>query len=687
MFFKLILRNSQRNRRENGLFFSSLILSVIAFYMILSLSHQDVMVFLARMESDAVKKLMTMIPAFYGIALFILFFLIHYASKFQLERRRHEFGVYLMMGMRRSRLFVMLLAEDLRSSIVSLLIGLPCALLLSELVSLITARLVGIGIIGHQLSFSLKAVLWTSAGFLLIKSAASLSLSGRISRQEIGSLLTETPDGTKKQMPGYTYAVSALAGIFCLSMAYIRAIRGNAWYDFRQMCLTLILGVFGTFLFFWGLQFLIGLITTSGKHDRRLHVFNFRQIQETVIHRSGSLSICTLLILSALCCFGAGIGISRFYGDSQQHVLDYTFRNPENGTDTSAIRHTLADHRLDTCFSHLDEMKVGQIRTTEDMEHAFDPEPLRSALREMPPCDDRDILLNNLQYETFPYLISLDSYNQLLSAARLPALSLNEGEAAVYMDHEWAAGERTELLNRILETEPETMLDQAPLRLTGTVQTTNLITDRSITLSFALILPDEAFDFYTQGEYEVYLNGILAENSTKHTSLMSAISDMNQRLGKTGLTYESYLQNMGRQLFYMVSASYITIYLAIIFLIIANTVIGVQYLMGQRRSNRRYRTLVRLGAAYSVLCTSSRKQINWYFGIPAAAAAFSSLFGVRALFTGILPSAARNNVSEMLVISAAMIFALCMVELIYITAVKRSSDRYLLTLMVPEREE
>ena len=138
MFFKLILRNSQRNRRENGLFFSSLILSVIAFYMILSLSHQDVMVFLARMESDAVKKLMTMIPAFYGIALFILFFLIHYASKFQLERRRHEFGVYLMMGMRRSKLFVMLLAEDLRSSIVSLLIGLPCALLLSELVSLIT---------------------------------------------------------------------------------------------------------------------------------------------------------------------------------------------------------------------------------------------------------------------------------------------------------------------------------------------------------------------------------------------------------------------------------------------------------------------------------------------------------------------------------------------------------------------
>ena len=153
MFFNLMIRNSKRNRKENGLFFSSLIVSIVAFYIILSLSHQDVIVFLAQMESDAVNKLMGMIPVFYGFALFILFFLIYYASKFQLERCKHEFGVYLMLGMRRRRLFAMLLAEDFRNSVISLIIGLPSALLLSELISLITARLVGIGIISHKLSF------------------------------------------------------------------------------------------------------------------------------------------------------------------------------------------------------------------------------------------------------------------------------------------------------------------------------------------------------------------------------------------------------------------------------------------------------------------------------------------------------------------------------------------------------
>ena len=150
MFSNLILRNSRRSRKENGLFFSSLVISIVAFYMILSISTQDVMLFLQKMESGAVDKLLLLIPAFYGMTLGILFFLIYFACKYQFERRRHEFGVYLMLGMRRSKLFGMLLAEDCLISILAMFIGLPVAVVLSEIVSLVTAKLVGMGIIGHQ---------------------------------------------------------------------------------------------------------------------------------------------------------------------------------------------------------------------------------------------------------------------------------------------------------------------------------------------------------------------------------------------------------------------------------------------------------------------------------------------------------------------------------------------------------
>ena len=688
MFFKLVSLNSRRSRKENGLFFSSLLISVLAFYMILSLPQQDVMLFLNRMESYAIDRLLSMIPILYGVTLFLLFFLIYYAGRYQLERRRHEFGVCLMLGMRRGRLFAMLLLEELGSSLLSLAVGLPAAVLLSELVSLVTVRLTGIGIIGHQTTLSWKAVLWTAAGFLLIRLAAFLILSGRISRQEIDSLLADAPEDAEKQTASPLHAAAILAGVLCLAAAYGLAISGTAWSGVRTMGTTVAFGLLGTFLFFRGLRFPMELVLKSGRRkDRRLHVFHMRQIQETVIRRSNTLAVCSLLILAALCCFGAGVSIFRYYGQSEPYVLAYTFTGMDSEKDAETVRQTLTAYGLDAPFSDLFEMRIGHIRTTEDYEHAFQMEPVMSALRNMPPSADTEVLLNNLGYATYPYLISLDSYNRLLSAAGMPELSLEQGEAAVYMGRDFTAHGQIELLDRILESEPEAVLDQETIRLTGTIQTVNLVADRSITLSFALILPDDRFEYYTQGTCSIYLNGVLAEETEAQAGLLAVISDLNDKFDRTGLSYESYLQNMGRQLFYMVAASYITLYLAVIFLLIANTVIGVQFLMGQQKSGRRYRTLVRLGAAYETLCRSARKQIHWYFGSPAVVAVCSSLFGVWSLLTGILPSSARNGRSEMLLISAAMILVLSVIESIYIMAVKRASDRYLLTLMVPMREE
>ena len=240
-------------------------------------------------------------------------------------------------------------------------------------------------------------------------------------------------------------------------------------------------------------------------------------------------------------------------------------------------------------------------------------------------------------------------------------------------------------MNEILESGPQAEVDGTAFRLTGDVQSVNLVTDSSFTLSFALILTDYDFEHYTQGQYTIYLDGVLKREGGE--SLLSSIMDMNRKLDAEGLFYESYLQNIGRQMFYVAAAGYITIYLAVVFLIIANTVIGVQFLMSQRKSGRRYRTLSRLGASYRELCRAAGRQVNWYFGIPAAVAALSSLFGVRALLVGILPSRVRSGIGEVMWISLLMILLLCVVECIYIAAVRRSCSRYLLSVMEPEREE
>ena len=115
MFSELIRRNSKRNRQENTLYFVTMILTVAAFYIILALDHQDVMIFLKEMERDAVNKLLMLIPILYVVSLCLLYFLVYFTDKYQMERRSHEFGTYLMLGMKKRSLFQMLFLEDLRT--------------------------------------------------------------------------------------------------------------------------------------------------------------------------------------------------------------------------------------------------------------------------------------------------------------------------------------------------------------------------------------------------------------------------------------------------------------------------------------------------------------------------------------------------------------------------------------------
>ena len=74
MFSKLVSRNSKEIEKITACISVLWFCLLSPFYIILSLSHQDVMHFLKQIESDAVNKLFSMIPILYVATLFILFF-------------------------------------------------------------------------------------------------------------------------------------------------------------------------------------------------------------------------------------------------------------------------------------------------------------------------------------------------------------------------------------------------------------------------------------------------------------------------------------------------------------------------------------------------------------------------------------------------------------------------------------
>ncbi|TCS82698.1 putative ABC transport system permease protein [Muricomes intestini] len=685
MFFNLVRRNSKRNRRENGLFFFSLLAAIVAFYIILSLPNQDIMGFLREMESGAVDRLLSLIPAFYAVTLFILFFLIYFASRYQLERRSHELGMYLMMGMRRTKLFTMLLAEDLWSSLVSIVVGIPVAILLSEVISLVTARAVGMGILGHQSAVSLSAIFWTIAGFVLIKLAAFLLLSGKFASKEIGALLSPTPEGAKRQRPAVLYRIALALGVLLLAAAYLLAISGEAWYSLAVMGITLAFGIAGTLLLFYGLRTVLGMLAQRQSGKSGLGVFTFRQLQENVIGQPLSLAVSSLLILAALCCFGYGASMTLYYGSNDTHTLDYTFQNSEN---PSELPEKLKSAGLEEYFASVFDMRIGQMRSeSNDPAEAIHMDEMLELIEQQADSSARSDLLNAYSNIDNPYVISLSGYNQLLAAAGEPPITLNNNQAALYGYDSFTNREKAELINHVLSQEPEIVANGERLQLTGTIQTRNPVTDRAITLYFALIVPDETFDRLAEERYTHYWDATLSPGFVQENGRMQAIQQINHKLDATDIHYESYLQSMGRQLFYQVASSYLTLYLAVIFLIIANTVIGMQFLTQQRKTGRRYRTLVRLGSHYEAICLSANRQIRWFFALPIVVAAVGSVFGVRALFSGFLPPDLAENIHGLYRIAFVILFLLCVVEYGYMLVVTRASSKYILTRMEAGREE
>lgn len=664
MFFDFIKRNSSKTRKENGVYFASLIISIIAFYVILSLGEQDVMIYLKTIESDAVAKLLLMIPMLYIVSLFFVFFLVYFANRYQLQRRSHEFGIYLMMGMKSSKLFAMIMAETLWNGLIALLIGIPISLFLTEIISLTTSRLIGMGIIGHKFHISWTGLALTVLGFIMVQLLAMFILSFIMSKKEPVDLLNEQKEKSQRILSPLWGWINFILGLVFLCVAYILSILHLQSLDNLIFTLILFIGISGTFMLFRGLGSFIGRwIRRKSSSSTGLFTFTGRQLQENVFHQSSSLAISSLLILFAMVCFVFGISTILIQGGASGKTTDFTFEGSEK-----EIVSLLTSDKLKPYVKDYYPMKLGHLRTDN-----FSWAGLEESISREKNSQEKENLLRNLSYQDRPYLIAVSSYNKTLQSMNKPPIVLGNNEAAVYSSSEFPYSHG--VLSKVLESNPTIYINEKPYKLTSTLYTSNLVADRAITISYGLVVPDDIYDNLTRNSEEsTFFNMVLNPDFVREKGLMQAMYQVDELLNTSGLKYESYLASMGRQIFYIVAGSYTTIYLGVMFLIIANTVLGLKFLMQQRSTRHRYSTLSMLGASIKSLCSSARIQIWWYFGLVIAVALISSIFGIWSMINTFIIMPKESNFISIILLAVIAIVIFVVFELCYIWMIQKNSD-------------
>ncbi len=680
MFFRQIKRNAAKNRKNNGLFFGSLVIAVIAFYTLLSMDKQDIMRFLKTIESDAVRKLLQLIPVVYGVSLFFVFFLVYFSCHYQLNERKKELGLYLMLGMKKSRLFAMLMSETLLNSLISLVIGIPAALFLTEAISLITVRAAGLDIIGHEVTWSFPAVSETAAGFIIVQLTAMLILSTRFANTEPAKLLNPDVSETQGETMGKERKGDAFffaAGCILLAAAYGMGVMLFGSFDVVIVLAVLILGTAGTFLLYRGAGAVIGRhIQKKGAERSGLYAFTGRQIQENILCQHKTLAVSSLLLLIALSCVSYGIGTVVSSQAATSKTTDFSIQGDEEKEDWENVLEILESRECRKYISGYYPVYLGR---ADAERHEVSVDGLKKAVVSIKDAKDKEMQDNVAEYmdsnEGYEYFIALSSYNDVLEAAGKGKLSLKDKEIGFYTSMK-EYPDRLEIYRSALKDGAYIELDGEQYQLSEELYYDNVVADRQITLEKAFIVPDELYMKMVEDSDRLFCyNAMLRPELTEKEGFMQTLEKASEIFREKGLVYESYLSGIGRRMFYTVAGSYITIYLGILFMIIANTSIALKYLMQQQGNRKRYRTLMMLGADIGELCRSSAKQIYLFSGMVLLVSSVSSVFAIWTMFKSFLSLPEGVSPGKMIALTGAAFAVFVATQMIYVMIIERAGRK------------
>ena len=339
MLFKLSFRNIIRSMKDYAIYFFTLILGVVIFYVFNAIGTQTSMMKLSDSTHDVVKLLVNVLSGVSVVVAGILGYLIIYASRFLIKRRNKEFSIYLTLGMSKRKISLLLFFETLFIGLLSLVAGLVIGVVLSQLMSVFVANLFEADMSKFQFVFSSEACLKTIAYFGIIYLLVIAFNTIMINKLKIIDLIQASRKAEKVRLKN---------PVVCIIIFFLAAaILGVAYYQVTVNYLTFLsnlsmftqvmgAGILATFLLYWSFSgLMMKLIATRKKlYYRDLNSFTFRQISSKINTTVASMSVICLMLLFTICTLSSCLSIR----ETSKKQLEYatpvdvvvSYRNNDN---------------------------------------------------------------------------------------------------------------------------------------------------------------------------------------------------------------------------------------------------------------------------------------------------------------------------------------------------------------------
>ena len=639
MLFKLSIKNIKKSFKDYAIYFFTLILGVAIFYVFNALDSQTVMLDVSKSTHDLIDLMNQVLSGVSIFVSFILGFLIIYASRFLMKRRKKEFGIYMTLGMSKGKISKILLMETLLIGLVSLGAGLILGICLSQLMSVLVANMFEADMTKFTFTFSSGSMIKTCIYFGIMYLLVMIFNTFSVSKCKLIDLLNakKKSETVKLKNPILCVVVFIIA-VAMLSYAYYNVIVGvNNLQYFSDILFQMALGAIGTFLIFWSLSGLILRLVQSMKrvYLKGLNLFTIRQINSKINTTVFSMTVICLMLFLTICIFSSALSLKNSMSANLKELvpIDIEFYKPLNARETYhmvvndsenedskvSIWDTLEKYNLDI----KDDLKdITELTSYQQADLTF-AKTLGNTLDEVK--KDYPFLLVDSKEE----IVKLSDYNRVAKLYDNPTYTLEDDEYLILADYD----SMVELRNKALEENTIITINGKDYHPKYKECQDGFIDIATNHINVGIIVvPDEAVENLIEAKAYVLAN-YKADTKEGKREVEDKINALEQNYPnidqETLLSASSKISLYDASIGLSAMATFIGLYLGLIFLMASAAILALKELSESSDNKEKFIALRKIGVDEKMLNRALFNQIAIFFALPLILAIIHSIFGIQ----------------------------------------------------------
>ncbi|WP_373599801.1 ABC transporter permease [Paraclostridium bifermentans] len=670
MLFKLSLKNIKKSFKDYAIYFFTLILGIAIFYVFNSLEKQTVMLNLSKSSSSSISIITTVLSAISVFVSFVLGFLIIYANRFLMKRRKREFGIYMTLGMGKGSISQIIFFETVLIGIISLVIGLILGIGLSQVMSIFVASLFEADMDKFRFAISNVAIFKTILYFFIIYIFVMIFNIIQVSRCKLIELIQSKSksEDIKMKNPYVCMGVFIFA-VILLSYAYYNVtFNANSMEKATDVYLQIIYGVVGTFLVFWSLSgFIMKLVMYIDKvYYKNLNSFTLRQLSSKINTTVVSMSVICLMLFITICVFSssvsmnatlksnmkklatADISISKSMNLGKTNEDGYTYTKAQIDTSKLSVEEVLENRGFDTNSNLTDVVVINKYQTKEVTLKDLLGNYYEMLKAENPDQVESDEVFYNIKSD----LVRISDYNKIAKLYGKETYNLKNDEYMVICDYK----NMIKIYNEGLKSRSEITIGDKSYKPKYEEIKGGYITMSSESSNTGIILvPDDAVeesmitDQILAGNYKANNKQEKDKIEDKINEIREDVYEKNLVIG-IGSKIDIYNDNIGTS----AMAVFIGLYIGLVFLISSGAILALKELSESADSKDRYKTLRKIGVDESMINKSLFIQIGIFFGFPLLLAIIHSIFGIQ-VANMMLESFGRDGLMKSIIMTSIFV--------------------------------